>query len=55
MLTPDATVRFQGIVPDPWNCWEVGQCAIEVRVSAIRASGVLLTGDQRAADSGPAV
>lgn len=40
MFTPDATVRTHGMVPDPRNCWDTGQCAIEVPVSDIRRSSV---------------
>ena len=38
MFTPEATVRFHGIVPDPRNSCEIGQCEIDVPVSAIRSS-----------------
>ncbi|SHU97450.1 Uncharacterised protein [Mycobacteroides abscessus subsp. abscessus] len=38
ILTPLATVRRQGMVPEPRNNCDVGQCAIELPVAAIRAS-----------------
>ena len=40
MFTPEATVRRHGMVPDPRNNCDTGQCAIDVLVSAIRASSV---------------
>ena len=38
MLTPADTVRFHGSVPEPRKSCETGQCAIDVPVSAMRAS-----------------
>ena len=38
MFTPEATVRFHGIVPEPRNSCDTGQCDIDVPVSAIRSS-----------------